>query len=330
MADKTPKVKKGIPLKLEKKDPLFFKLGRYATLQLSSVEKTIFTDIEEEQSGNFIIRGIESQISELDFTAFTLAVGQILYNQSYKSGNEDINSGVQREKDKVTSEMLRDTYYYGIINTSLNEICRLAYGVKEPSTEQKKRIVTLLNTIDKRTVEIVYPGKGKLEARLLAVMNKFTREKDGATLYDLALNPIFGSQIQKQFGLLPQNVTASLECACRKRKQRKTAAHYLLLKWLCIQDNRKPHPLTIGEIITVLRMENYFKKDKGKAEKQLLSICDTMKDIGILHSYEIADRETGKGKRIEKITFHLNPKYTKSVNDAEPFTNGAKVKENKE
>ena len=83
MADKTPKVKKGIPLKLEKKDPLFFKLGRYATLQLSSVEKTIFTDIEEEQSGNFIIRGIESQISELDFTAFTLAVGQILYNQSY-------------------------------------------------------------------------------------------------------------------------------------------------------------------------------------------------------------------------------------------------------
>ena len=336
MAKNTPEKRKveelreELTLNLQKPDPSTFKVGRYAALQLSRIERDLFTDMEEAESGNYIISGLTKQVTELDFTAFTFAVGQILYNQSYKSGNEDVNSGIKREVAKRLSNETGETLYNGNIVTSLNELCRLAYGVKEPTTELKKKLSTLIDTLHKKPVEIKFPNGDKLESSLCSIMNKYTRAKDGAILYDLFLNPIFGSQIQKQFGLLPQNVTASLECACRKRKQRKTAAHYLLLKWLCIQDNRKPHPLTIGEIITVLRMENYFKKDKGKAEKQLLSICDTMKDIGILHSYEIADRETGKGKRIEKITFHLNPKYTKSVNDAEPFTNGAKVKENKE
>ena len=148
-------------------------------------------------------------------------------------------------------------------------------------------------------------------------MDKFTREKDGAILYDIYLNPIFGYHIQKQYGLLPQDIISRLENSCKKNKQRKTPEHYLLIKWLCVQDKRTPHPLNIGEIITELRMEKYFKKDRGKAEKHLLSICETMVDIGMLSRYEVADRETKKGKRIDKITFHFNPDFTRTAKETE-------------
>lgn len=323
MADKTPKEKKDFSQVLSKPDPSTFKLGRYAALQLSKVERNLFTDMEEAESGNYIISGLTKQVTELDFTAFTFAVGQILYNQSYKSGNEDVNSGLKREEAKNLSRKTGETLYNGNIVTSLNELCRLAYGVKEPTTELKKKLSTLIETIDKKPVEIKFPNGDKLESKLCVTMNKYTREKDGAILYDLYLNPIFGSQIQKQFGELPQDVIESLESSCRGKKQRKQAAHYLLLRWLSVQDKRYPHKLTIDVIIQELRMEEYFKKDKGKAEKQLLSICKTMEDIEILSTHEVEYRDTAKGKRIDSITFHLNPNYIRTTKEAEAAMDGA-------
>ena len=323
MADKTPKEKRDFSQVLSKPDPSTFKLGRYAALQLSKVERNLFTDMEEAESGNYIISGLTKQVTELDFTAFTFAVGQILYNQSYKSGNEDVNSGLKREEAKNLSRKTGETLYNGNIVTSLNELCRLAYGVKEPTTELKKKLSTLIETIDKKPVEIKFPNGDKLESKLCVTMNKYTREKDGAILYDLYLNPIFGSEIQKQFGELPQDVIESLESSCRGKKQRKQAAHYLLLRWLSVQDKRYPHKLTIDVIIQELRMEEYFKKDKGKAEKQLLSICKTMEDIEILSTHEVEYRDTAKGKRIDSITFHLNPNYIRTTKEAEAALDGA-------
>jgi len=324
MAKNAPKAKtEGEILALLKKpDPQLFKVGRYIALQLSGVERDLFSDIREAESGNYIISGLTKQVTELDFTAFTFAVGQILYNQSYKSGNEDINSGLKREEAKSLSRKTGEQLYNGNIVTSLNELCRLAYGVQEPTTELKKKMATLIDTIDKKPVEIKFPNGDKLESKLCVTMNKYAREKDGAILYDLYLNPIFGSQIQKQFGELPQDVIASLENSCKKKKQRKQAAHYLLLRWLSVQDKRYPHKLTIDVIIYELRMEEYFKKNKGMAEKQLLSICKSMEDIGILSSHEISYRETGKGKRIESITFHLNPNYIRDTKETEAALDG--------
>ena len=70
-------------------------------------------------------------------------------------------------------------------------------------------------------------------------------------------------------------------------------------------------------------MEEYFKKDKGKAEKQLLSICKTMEDIEILSTHEVEYRDTAKGKRIDSITFHLNPNYIRTTKEAEAAMDGA-------
>ena len=66
-------------------------------------------------------------------------------------------------------------------------------------------------------------------------------------------------------------------------------------------------------------MEEYFRKDRGKADKQLLSIFDTMVDIGILSKYDI-EYSSGKRRHIAKVTFHLNQNFirlTKEDKDKE-------------
>lgn len=287
--------------------PDYFRISRDATLQLSKIERDLFTDMEESQSGNYIISGIEKNITALDFTAFTFAVGQILYNQSYKSGNTDINSGIKRKEAPKYSKDTGEEAYSGTIATSLNELCRLAYGT-EPSTELKKKMATLIDTIDKKTVSIKYPNGDTSLHRLCVMMDRYTRKEDGAVFYNLQLNPIFGSRIKNQFGELPQDITAKLSEATRK----KTAAHYLLLRWLSAQDKRIPHTLTIDFIIQELRMEEFFRKDRGKAEKQLLSVCDAMVKIGILSKYE-TEYTSGKRSHIKKFTFYLNPVFIRDT-----------------
>lgn len=284
-----------------------FKVGRDAALQLSKVERDLFTEMEENQSGKLIISGIEKYVTELDFTAFTFAAGQILYNQSYQCGNEDVNSGIKKEKANNLSKKTGKTLYNGNIVTSLNELCQKAYGAV--TTELRKRMATLIATIDKKPVEIKFPNGDKLESKLCVTMDKYTREKDGAIFYNLYLNPIFGSRIKNQFGELPQEIIETMDKACKQRKQRKQAAHYLLLRWLSVQDKRHPHTLTIENLIQELRMEEYFKKDRGKAEKQLLSIFDVMVDMDILNSYDVEHISSGKRTRIAKVTFHLNQNF---------------------
>jgi len=308
---------KELPL-LEKELPQHFKLARDAALQLSKVERNLFTDMEEAQSGNYIISGLTKQVTELDFTAFTFAVGQILYNQSYQSGNTDTNSGVSRKKaDKVSKQLGTDTYK-GEIIVSLSELCRLAYGA-EPSTETKKKMAALIDTFHKTPVRVKFPNGDEVENYLCVKMGKYTREKDGAVLYDLYLNPIFGSRIQNQFGELPQDITAKLSNVTK----RKTAAHYLLLRWLSVQDKRYSHTLTIDTIIQELRMEDDFKKSRGRAEKQLLSICKAMVDVGILSKYDV-EYSSGNRKHIQRITFHLNQNFIRLSKEEKEAENTSK------
>lgn len=324
MAKNTPKNKHGEQITtLMGKEPPFFKVGRYATLQLSAIEKDLFTDMYEKESGNYIISGLTKQVTELDFTAFTFAAGQILYNQSYKSGNENINSGLMRAEAKSLSLKTGETLYNGYIVTSLYELCRLAYGVQEPTTELKKKMATLIDAIDEKIAEIKFPNGDKLQSKLCSIMNKYTRAKDGAIVYNLFLNPIFGCQIINQYGELPQDVIATLDKFCKKERQRKQAAHYILIRWLSVQDKRQSHKLYIETLIQELRMEDYFRKDKGKAEKQLLSVCNTMVGIGILKSYDTEYTEIGRRRRIRSITFYLNPNYNKLDKGTEAAPDGA-------
>jgi len=328
MAKNTPEKQKPEVLKKEvgivftKPEPPFFKVGRDAILQLSKVERNLFTDLEEAESGNYIISGLP-KVTELDFTAFNFALAQILWNQSYKSGNQDVNSGISRVIAQNHTQELGEELYRGEIEVSRKEICRLAYGVQEPTTEMEKKIENLIDTLHKTPVKIKFPNGNTIENWLCTMGSRYYRKRDNALFYNLRINPIYGSRIQTQFGELPQDVMASLEKSCKKKKQRKQAAHIILLRWLSVQDPRYPHTLTIDTLVQELRMEEYFRKDKGKAEKQLLSICETMVDIGILSKYEESYREAKKGKRIEKITFHLNPDYIRTKKKAIKALDGA-------
>lgn len=330
MAKNAPKVntREDFLSRLDQPEPPFFKLGRDAALQLAEVERDLFSDTREVESGNCIISGLTRQVSELDFSSFTFAIGQILYNQSYKSGNEDVNSGISRTRANKISNQTGTEYFAGEIEVSLNELCRLAHGT-EPTTEIKKKMETLIDTFHNTPIKVKFPNGDTIESYLCTKQYKTTRAKDGAILYRLYLNPIFGSRIKNQFGELPQDIIKTLDIVCKRNKQRKTAAHYLLLRWLSVQDKRTPHKLNIDTIIHELRMEEYFKKNKGIAENQILTICKSMEEIGILSYHEVAYRETGRGKRIDSITFHLNQNFIRTPKRAEGTpgeTSGNKTK----
>ena len=70
-------------------------------------------------------------------------------------------------------------------------------------------------------------------------------------------------------------------------------------------------------------MEEYFRKDRGKADKQLLSIFDTMVDIGILSKYDI-EYSSGNRKHIQRITFHLNQNFIRLSKEEKEAENTSK------
>lgn len=293
-----------------------WKMGRDGALQLAKVERTLFTTMEEAESGNVIISGISDKVSKNDFEAFSFAALQVLYNQSYQSGNEDINSGISRSRANNISSKIGSEVFGGEIVPTLNELIRFGYGT-EPTTELKKRVDNLIDVLHKNEVRIKFPNGDEVEAVLCAKIGKFKRKADGAVAYHLFLNPIFGSRIATQFGELPQDIMLKLAQSCKKKKQKLSPEHRSLLRWLSLQDKRYPHTLNIGTIIQELDMEEYYQKDKGKVERQLLSICDTMVDLTLLSSYE-AERTDVKGRqRISKITFHLNPTFIRPSKEIE-------------
>lgn len=282
--------------------PDSYKVGRDAQLQLARIERDLFTEMEEKESGNYIISGLNKQVTELDFTAFSFAVGQILYNQSYQSGNIDTNSGISKKIAKKASMQVGSTQYNGEIVTSLNDLCRLAYGVEAPDARQKKTMSTLVETIDKTPVVIQFPNGDTLESKLCATMNKYTREEDGAVFYNLYLNPIFCSNVKSNFGELPQDMTKRLSGATKK----KTAAHYRLIRLLSLQIKSKPFTRTIAELLKELSLLETYRKDKGRTEKQILSVCDAMVTIGMVERYEVEYTTIRAKQTISKITFHLS------------------------
>ena len=282
--------------------PDTYKVGRDDQLQLSKIERDLFTDMEEKESGNYIISGLSKQVTELDFTAFSFAIGQILYNQSYQSGNTETNSGISKKLAKKATEKLGSNMYNGEIVTSLNDLCRLAYGVDAPDQRQKKTMSTLVDTIHKTPVVIQFPNGDTLESSLCVIIDKYTRAEDGAVLYNLYLNPIFCSNVERNFGELPQDITKRLSEATKK----KTTAHYRLLRLLSIQAKGSVFTRTIDELIKELGLAEAYRTQRVRTEKQLLSTFDTMKEVNIIDGYKVYKTKKGAKETISKVTFTLS------------------------
>lgn len=295
---------------INKPVPDSYKLGRDSTLQLAKIERNLFTDMEEKESGNYIVSGLNKKVTELDFTAFSFAVGQILYNQSYQSGNVETNSGRSKTISQKMTRSFEEQAYTGDIVTSLNDLCKLAYGVEEPDQRQRKTMATLIEVIHSTPVTIQTPKGAKIESILCACMDKFTAE-DGAVSYNLHLHPIFCHGVANNFAELPQDLTRRLSGAAKK----KTLSHYRLIRLLSNQDKRKPFVRTIAQLLADLALDEAYNKDRGRTEKQLLSVIDSMKDISLLSSYEIEYTTIRSKQAIGKITFHLNRDFIRHAQE---------------
>lgn len=304
-------IKKAIPVPEQRHEPLSiktenlppsFKMGRDAALQLSKAEGDIFTDMKKEGRGVYIITEIRKVVNELDLACFSLAVCQILYNQSFQSGTIETNSGRSNEIDNDATEELGYTQYKAYITTSLNDLCRLAYGVDAPDFRQKKAMWTLIEALDKTPVVIPFPNGDKLEKKLCTIDSKYTRKEDGAVYYHLLLHSIFCSNVMDNFGELPQDITKRLSQVTKK----KTAAHLRLLRLLSIQTKNRPFVRKMDELLKELNLHEAHKKDRRRTENQLISIFDSMKAMNVIDKYKIEYTTTRAKKVIDKVTFYLS------------------------
>ena len=283
------------------KVPDSFKTGRDAQLQLSRVERDLFTDMEERESGNYIISGLPRKVTELDLTAYSFALGQLLYNQSYLTGNLKTNSGVSQTKSEALSETTGTIQLYGDVKTTLNDICKLAYGTDKPTTEQKRSMTKLIKTVHETPVKITYPSGDTTETYLCTIERRDKRKKDGAVLYWLHLNPIFCSNVQRNFSELPQDIISRLS----KVAKRKTTAHYKLIRLLSCQSKSKPFSRKIDELVKELSLTEAYQKNKSRTAEQLLSVCEDMKNIDLIDKYDVCYSINGGKKSISKVTFYL-------------------------
>lgn len=284
--------------------PDTFKLGRDAQVQLTNVEKNLFTDLEAKESGNYVISGLTQKVSELDLSSFSFAVGQILYNQSYKMGNTETNSGADTKEANRSLQMKNQKTYTGTIITSLNDLCRYAYGVPEPSTEQKKAMSALVSTLHECPVVIRYPDGSERKSVLCAKMEEF-KDKNGAITYGLYLNPIFCSNVKDNFAELPQDFMFRLSSVTKK----KTAAHLRLARLLSLQDKRKPCTRTIVSLVVELGLEDSYKKNRSRTEKQLSETFESMVNVGLLSRYSITEKAGRRSNVMDKVTFYYNPNF---------------------
>ena len=304
-------IKKAIPVPEQRQEPLSikteklppsFKMGRDAALQLSKAEGDIFTDMKKEGRGVYIITEIRKVVNELDLACFSLAVCQILYNQSFQSGNIETNSGLSDEIDEDATEELGYAQYYGYITTSLNDLCRLAYGVDAPDFRQKKAMWTLIEALDKTPVVIQFPNGDKLEKKLCTTESRYTRKEDGAVYYNLLLHSIFCSNVMNNFGELPQDITKRLSKVTKK----KTAAHLRLLRLLSLQTKNRPFVRKMDELLKELNLHEAHKKDRRRTEEQLISIFNSMKAMNVIDNYKIEYTTIRAKKVIDKVTFNLS------------------------
>lgn len=287
--------------------PDTFKLGRRQQLQVPKWENTIFETIEAEERGVCLVRG-KVDITEYDFVAFQMAVGQALYNQSFQSGNLDTNSGLTKEVAQQMKAETGHTYYMGNIVVTLNQLCLDGYG--NTSKKSRKSMAAIIDTIDRTPVSIDFPNGDRLELRLAAVMGKYYSKKDGSLTYWLTLSPIFCEDVKRNFGEHPQDIALMMSKIVSKKK---SAAHLHLYRLLSIQDNRRKKGIvfTIPHLIEELGMEKEYKIKRGATEARLLSICDDMQKLGKITHYE-KEHEYKRGKKwVSKIRFYLNPDFVK-------------------
>lgn len=280
------------------------KVARALITQAHKMQEDLFSVLEQGRKnpdGSIVYSALPSIISEYDFRAYVLGAQLILHDQSYICNNleegkgknkEIINSGVKREESNLKGTDGR-TLYNGNIVTSLNDLCRIGYGIpedKEPTKSQRDNMKKAIETLDSTPIGIVYGNGDERQTYLIKVMETFNRKRDGAVMYHLVLNPIFTSNA-KGYGTMLRGATTrlSLHLSSKGKTGRagKSAAHYAFLQLISIQDKRKEWCISLENLLRHLNLLGQFKKDKKRITAKLEGIFEAFVAIGLLSEMPI-------------------------------------------
>lgn len=273
------------------------KVTRAFITQAHIMQRSLFDALEKgvaDTEGNITYSKLPALVSEYDFRAYILAAKSILYDQSYICNNDDVLTGFNREESNLTTiEGLLDEkgepYRNGNIGVTLNDLCRVGYGIPEgqtPSTTQRNNMRKTIEAIDKTPIGIVYANGDIRETYLIKVMGKYRRKADGAEAYHLILNPIFTTH-GKGYGLMLRGATTRLSqyLASKGKTGRggKSAAHYAFMELLSIQDRKKGEwNISIENLLLHLNLTEMFKKNKKRATEKLEEIFEAFEALGYL------------------------------------------------
>lgn len=242
-------------------------------------------------------------VSDVDYLAAMRAIAHTLYVQSYQSGNKNTNSGIgQPEKAERQSAAAGQTMYVGKMVVALNDLTQRGYG--EVTTQKRRAMERTLDAVHAFPVKITFPNGNELEITLCARMAKFKRKADRAICYVLYANPVFCA-LQRNFIEEPQETMKELAEELKRRGEKITKQHYLLIDLICGQRKGKPFVRYIETLVDELEMTADFREHRGRTEKRILGLLATMKAICLIKAYQVDFiSERGRAK-IHKITCQI-------------------------
>lgn len=272
------------------------KVTRALITQTPQLQRSLFDMLEEQAAdseGNVMYSKLPSAISEYDFRAYLIAAKATLFDQSYLCGNDDINSGFNREQSNLTTtDGLHDEdgkpYVNGNICVTLNELCRVGYGLLDgqtPTTKQRNSMRNAIEALHNNPIGIVYANGDTRESRLIVIMDKYTRKKDNAETYHLILNPIFTTQ-GKGYGVLQRGATTKLTqyliSQGKTGRAGKNAEYYAFLEELAIQKKGKVWTISVENLLHRLNLIDQYRKDKKRTIAKLEGIFEAFVALGYL------------------------------------------------
>lgn len=277
-----------------KRLPPTFRMGRYAHTEIANIKDYIFALVNPSSLG----------FSKADFCAFNLALVQTLSNQSHQYGNTISFSG----RSSTTAKWRGKTEYIGDIKASISDFCRCGYGQDTaPTTKQRKAFTSILNFLDTTFVPYRYRGEEEpKKRRALAIMGEPYNDKYGSKTYEIHLAPFYCENVLRNFGELPQDIIKRI----KDNTDRVTEAHYNLVYELGIEQAKGSTLIrfideAIDGFVYKLGLLDSYKKDKGRTERQLLSLFDTMQNAKVIMSYNVEYTTQRGKKRMNKVTFQI-------------------------
>lgn len=293
--------------------PSTYIVGRDVSLELAKpqAERDLFTTLEEQESGNFIVYDTEEDFSSIDFILFRRGISKIIYNNSHQRGNVSIGegkgkrfilSGLIRAKSETYSEKSKTESYSPVIAFSLNDLCR--EGAGEVTPQNRMAMMAIIKALRSKDYKIGFPNGDELYLPLLIQRARYKRERDGATFYILELNPIWASTA-KGWSRLPKDYPQRVAALPGKR----TEGRERLFDFLTRCYRRKPLIRGIHSLLEETNLTKAYNKNPQREEEKLLSYIEDAKTIGIIESYKVEKSKVKRRKAVSKVTFYFNPNF---------------------